>query len=90
MGKEFEERVIQAANRAWDYIADDCFVDDWGRHNRSVTYTWKEVVEMAVDANRMQMHGGLSKEDEDEFYKMSRKEQNKIMRKAFKSDTYGY
>jgi len=87
---QFAQKCADAAYRAWDYIAEDCFVDEYGNHDGSIIYTRKEVVEMATDANRMVTCGGLTIEEERKFFKLPKADQEKIMMKSFPSNIWGY
>lgn len=87
----FEERVVNAAKKTWDIIGDDCLVNEDGEVDHSVTMTREQVCEIVADASYMVTHGGLSKEDMNRFYNgISYEERQKMMRKAFAYDTYGW
>jgi len=89
--ESFEERVIQAAIKTWDIIGDDCLVDEYGRPDESMTMKRDTVCEIVSDADYMQTHGGLSKEDMRSFYNdLTWEERRELMRKAFTYETYGW
>jgi len=90
MDKEFKERVIRAAYRTWAAIGADCLIDEDGELDESATMSREEVIQMVTDADRIKFHGGLSKADAEEFYKLSRKDRNSLMKEAFPYKNYGW
>ena len=91
LDKNMIDRIIRALQRTWDYVASDCFVDNLGNDDPSITYKREEVFEIACDANFDCYHGDL------EAYKAFRsltdsyEEITKFFApKAFPSETYGY
>ena len=92
MDKEMLQKYADAANQTWDAIAWDCFVDDYGKHDPSKTFTRDEVAEIVFDASYMQMHGGLTQEEMRTFYNdFSEADKNKIKMEAFGNyEVYGY
>lgn len=90
MTAELRARVVQALRDSWNYIGDDCYVDDNGRHDESVVFSRQEVADMAADAGRMQEHGGLTWEEEQAYFMLPDAEREAIILEAFPSARYGY
>jgi hypothetical protein len=51
--KKMDARAITAMQRTWDYVAEDCFVNDQGEFDESIKYRRSEVLELVLDADRM-------------------------------------
>ena len=86
---EMAKRAAVAVERAWDTIAADCLVDEYGNNDESATMTQAEVLEMALDADRPEQYG--HDEEACEWLRtLDRTAQLEIARLNLTYSVYGY
>ncbi len=81
-------RLVRALRQSWDEIADDCFLNDRGEPDLSITLTRAEVAELAADCGRLVTHG-CSPTEQDVYYLMSDAARAPVIREAFPDEFYG-
>ena len=47
--EEGRELLKSAANRIWDIVGDDMFMDDMGKRDYSMTFTWETLMDVCGD-----------------------------------------
>lgn len=86
MNDELKQRIIKAMNRTWDAIGSDAIALTIEYERRS----WMkqdEVIEMVLDANRMDMYGDDA-EALTEFNKLTYEQMIEIGKEAFPARRY--
>lgn len=90
---EQRQMVIDALEDMWNAIADDCFVDDYGRHDGRKQLKGTEVRDIVGD----RFYGGGDWFDEahmreasDLYTKLSYSARRKILKEAFPDKIYCY
>lgn len=95
------ELLTEVMNSVWQYIGDDCLVDDDGRPDVRKTIRRSVVVELVTDAGRMESIGvGESYKEEEKkaaalaaikaYYALPDKKRKVLDKFAFPHDRYGW
>jgi len=83
MKEEFIDEVSRAVNRTWNAIGADAITP-------TETLTREEVWELCVDADRVVVHGNLSKDDYKKLINLPHEDELKLMEKCLPFTHYGW
>lgn len=84
MNQAIKTELMQAMNSTWDTIGGDCLAMSDGTMDKET------VIEMVLDANRLEQYGDLSPEALAAFQDMEFNDTLELANQAFTYETYGY
>lgn len=93
--EEQRQMIVEALLDEWNAIADDCFVDGYGRHDESISLKGTAVREIVCDRFFGGCWGGVfdskvMREASRLFTDISHSQRMKLLKEAFPHKEYGY
>lgn len=87
---EEKTTIVKWLGATWDYIADDCFLDDRGKLDYRKTCSRAEVFELCADRIDITRHTQTDRDLCWKFHGQSEKVKKELMERAFPHKVYGY